>query len=88
LASTDDGDEAPAEAPVADEPATEGVAPDEHGDDETAEPEPEPAPAPDPDPEFEEPDLIVDEDGCVTDRNLGLVIMCEDPAAGPDEGHG
>lgn len=44
-----------------------------------ASPPPAPAPAP-----ADEPDLVVGEDGCVTDRDLGIVITCHDPAAGPD----
>ncbi|MEX1163783.1 MAG: hypothetical protein WEB03_09390 [Nitriliruptor sp.] len=31
------------------------------------------------------PDLVVGEDGCVTDRTTGLVVTCHDDAAGPDE---
>lgn len=43
-----------------------------------------PAPAaPSPTPAAE-PDLVVGDDGCVTDRTLGIVITCHDPAAGPD----
>lgn len=38
---------------------------------------PEPPPA--------DPELIVGEDGCVTDVATGLVVTCYDPAAGPDE---
>jgi hypothetical protein len=42
-------------------------------------PEPEPSPTPAP------PELVVGDDGCVTDRTTGLVVTCHDPAAGPDE---
>lgn len=47
---------------------------------------PAPAPTPEPVPEAAspEPEFEVDEDGCVTDVALGLVITCFDPAAGPD----
>lgn len=49
-------------------------------------PEPEPAPAPPPTPVTPPPpDLVVGEDGCVTDRTTGLVVACYDEAAGPDE---
>jgi hypothetical protein len=42
-------------------------------------PEPPPPPAPAP------PELVVGDDGCVTDLTTGLVVTCYDPAAGPDE---
>ncbi len=31
------------------------------------------------------PDLVVGDDGCVTDRTTGLVVTCHDDAAGPDD---
>lgn len=39
----------------------------------------EPAPLP------ADPELVVGEDGCVTDVATGLVVTCHDPAAGPDD---
>lgn len=42
---------------------------------------PPPASPPDPAP----PELVVGEDGCVTDLTTGLVVTCHDPAAGPDD---
>lgn len=82
-------EEPPADEPTVEEPEVEAErAEQEPGTDQPATSGSSSDEAPTPDPAFEEPDLVVDENGCVTDRNLGLVIMCEDPAAGPDEGLG
>ncbi|GGI04441.1 hypothetical protein [Egicoccus halophilus] len=67
---------APAERPTAEEP-TDAPAP---------VPVDAPAPAPGPAAGVAEPELEVDEDGCVTDLTTGLVIACADEAEGPDEG--
>jgi outer membrane biosynthesis protein TonB len=54
-----------------------------------SEPAPAPAPvaprAPAPDPTPAPPDLVVGDDGCVTDLTTGIVVACHDDAAGPDE---
>jgi hypothetical protein len=53
-------------------------------------PSPTPTPAPRPTatpttPTPPPPDLVVGEDGCVTDLTTGLVVTCHDDAAGPDD---
>jgi hypothetical protein len=48
-------------------------------------PVPTPTPEPAPVPAHVPPDLVVGDDGCVTDTTTGLIVTCHDPAAGPDE---
>jgi hypothetical protein len=68
---------APAPAPA---PAPRATSTPEPKATATPEPTASATPAPPSDPE-----LVVGEDGCVTDVTLGIVITCNDPAAGPDE---
>lgn len=75
----------PLPEPVGAEPA-EAVEPEPELTPESApsapsEPTTPPPPSP---PATSDPELIVGDDGCVTDVALGLVITCYDPAAGPD----
>lgn len=70
-----DAEDVPSDAEGAAEPATEAPAPTPDAGGTSAEPTPLPA----------DPELVIGEDGCVTDVATGLVVTCHDPAAGPDE---
>jgi hypothetical protein len=67
------------------EPEPDAAEPPAPVPDPAPDPEPAPAPAPSAPATPPPPDLVVGEDGCVTDRTTGLVVTCYDEAAGPDE---